>query len=343
MTAAVPVWVWIAFAGLVAVLLAFDLGMLNRGGRPIGMARAVGASAAYAALAGFFALGLWWTLGAGAAVEFATGYAIEWSLSLDNLFVFVLVFAHLGIPPERQHRVLFWGIIGALVMRLVLILLGAGLIARFHWIIYLFGAFLVITGWRMLRAADAEPDLDNNIVLSFARRLLPVTKEATGSEFLLRRDGRWVATPLFLALILVEATDLVFALDSIPAIFAVTRDPFIVFTANAFAVLGLRSLYFALAGLVGRFAYLKYGLSLVLVLVGIKLIVNGALEPDPIPTWAALLATLFLVGGSVALSLARPIALGRVRGWVPFSRAKTPTAPAGEVRPSSPSPPKDAG
>jgi len=314
-------WLWLGFNLFVVALLALDLGLLHRKQREIGVREALLLSAGYMLLAVIFAAGVFEFRGAQAGWEFATGYLVEKSLSLDNIFVFVLIFSHFAVPPQYQHRVLFWGILCALVLRGVVIWIGAALIAEFHWIVLALGAFLFFTGIRMLIAADAKPDLGRNIVLRLARRHLRVTERYVGNRFFVRQDGALWVTPLFLVLLLVEFTDLVFAVDSIPAIFAISQDPFIVYSSNVFAILGLRALYFALAGVMPMFRYLKYGLSLVLVVIGTKMILNGTFGEKVIPTEAALAVTALLVGGSIALSLLRRPAAGELpappTGWVP--------------------------
>lgn len=325
-------WLWLGFNLFVLALLAFDLGVLHRKERTISVREAIWLSAGYVALAAVFAAGVFHFRGAQAGYEFATGYLIEKSLSLDNVFVFYLIFAHFAVPPAYQHRVLFWGILGALAMRAALIAAGATLIATVHWIVFVFGAFLILTAVKMLVAADAEPDLEGNRIVRFVRARLRVTPDYRGPRFFVREAGRVSATPLFLVLVLIEFSDLVFAVDSIPAIFAVSSDPFIVYTANVFAILGLRALYFALAGIVGRFRYLKYGLSIVLLIVGGKMIANGVAGEKLVPVEIALLLTALVIGGSILLSMLRPGPTGRapIAGWVPGSRAR----PAGE--PASP-------
>lgn len=300
-----PFWLWLGFTLFVLALLAFDLGVLHRRSGKVGVRRAFRIYAGYVALACAFGAGVFYFRGTQPGYEFFTAYLIELSLSLDNLFVFVLVFTHFAVPREHQHRVLFWGIIGALVMRGTMIYAGAALISAFEWVLLLFGAFLIVTGLRMLFAADAEPDLDNNRVIRFARRKLRVTTDFHGSKFFVRRDAVLWATPLFLVLILIELSDVVFALDSIPAVFAVTQDPFIVYTSNVFAILGLRALYFALAGVVRRFHYLKYGLALVLMVIGGKMLVNEIAGAKIIPTEAALALTAALILGSILVSFIR--------------------------------------
>jgi tellurite resistance protein TerC len=309
---------WIGFNLLVVLLLLLDLGLLHRKQREVRVAEALWLSLGYILLACIFAGGVFHFAGRQAGFEFLTGYLIEKSLSLDNIFVFVLVFSFFAVPAQYQHRVLFWGIVGALVLRGALILAGAQLIHSFHWIIYLFGAFLIFTGVKMLVLADVKPDISGNIVVRLARRWLRVSDAYDGKRFVTRRDGMFHATPLLLVLAVIEFTDLIFAVDSIPAIFAVTDDPFIVYSSNVFAILGLRALYFALAGIVHRFHYLKYGLALVLVVIGGKMIANGLYGPDFVPTEAALLVTASLIGGSILLSLVRPAPPQATEtGWVP--------------------------
>jgi tellurite resistance protein TerC len=320
---------WLGFFAFVGMLLALDLGLLHRKQREIKVGEALGMSFAYFAMAMIFCAGVFHYRGPTAGYEFLTGYLIEWSLSVDNIFVFVLVFTYFAVPAQYQHRVLFWGILGALVMRGLLIVAGTHLIQAFHWVVFVFGAFLIVTAVKMLVMAAAKPDLENNIVVRMVRRHLRVTDGYDGQRFLTRRDGRLWATPLFLVLVVIEFTDLVFAVDSIPAIFAITLDPFIVYTSNVFAILGLRSLYFALAHVVHRFHYLKYGLAIVLAIVGTKMIVNGAFEEKVIPTEFTLAATAALVFGSIALSLLlRRPAEEPLAGWVPGNRREREQQPA---------------
>ena len=316
------VWLWVGFNAFVALLLAFDLGVLHRKRREIGVREALLLSGFYFALAmGFSGLVLAYR-GEQVALDFLTGYLIEKSLSIDNIFVFVLVFTHFAVPPQYQHRVLFWGILGALAMRGTMIYFGAALIAEFHWILYGFGILLVLSGIKMLIAADAEPDVENNRLVRFMRSRFRVTPGFEGDRFFVRRDGALWITPLFVVLALIELTDLVFAVDSIPAIFAITTDPFIVYTSNVFAILGLRALYFALAGIIHRFRYLKYGLSMVLIVIGAKMLLVDVYK---VPTAAALGITALLIGGSIVLSLVRTAgqpATERRRGWLPGSTAR---------------------
>lgn len=323
------VWLWFGFSAFILAILAYDLGVFHRRPREIGIGEALRLSGIYVVLAAVFAAGVFHFRGEQAGYEFVTGYLIEKSLSLDNVFVFVLIFAHFQVPLQYQHRVLYWGVLGSLVMRAILIALGAALIATFHWIVFLFGAFLVLTAIKMLWAIEAKPDLENNRLIAFLRRRFPITREYHAERFFVRKDGKLWATPLFLALVLIEVSDLVFAVDSIPAIFAVSQDPFIVYTANVFAILGLRALYFALAGVIHRFRYLKYGLALVLLTVGGKMIANGIVGEKFIPVELALAVTAVLIAGSIVLSLLRtrgtlPATTEAKRlmlatGWVPGS------------------------
>ena len=323
------IWAWVGFNLFVVALLALDLGVLHRKEREIPVGEALWLSLLYIVLALLFGAGIFWTSGKQAGVEFLTGYFIEKSLSVDNIFVIVLTFNYFAVPAQYQHRVLFWGILGALVMRAILIFAGVQLIDNFTWMALVFGAFLIATGVKMLVVADAKPDIDNNVVLRFLRQRLRVTESYEGKRFFVRRDGVLYVTPLFLVLMLVEFTDLVFAVDSIPAIIAISKDPFIIYTANVFAILGLRALYFALAAIVPRFIYLKYALSLVLIVVGGKMIANYFYGGKFIPTEWALAITAVLIGGSIAMSLLRtrgtgpaePVALPR--GWIPGSPRKT--------------------
>jgi tellurite resistance protein TerC len=293
---------WVGFLAVIGALLALDLFVFHRRPGDLTMRSAALASAFWISLGvGFGFLVLAW-LGAEKAVEYFSGYLIEKSLSIDNVFIFSLVFTAFAIPKRLQYRVLFWGVIGALGMRLVMILIGAALIERFEWILLVFGAFLVFTGIRMWLSTRGEGEADPaaNPIVRFARRRLPFTDRLDGQRFLTRMGGRRVATPLLLALVVVEVSDLVFAVDSIPAVFAVTRDPFIVYTSNAFAILGLRSLYFFLADLKDRFRYLTHGLSIVLVFVGLKLLLGEWLH---LPPWVSLVVIAVVLGTSVGISL----------------------------------------
>ncbi len=293
----VPLSFWIGFNLFVLAMLALDLGVFNRKAHVVTIKEAGAWTAVWVSLALLFNVGLYVVAGPQAGLEFLTGYLIEYSLSVDNIFVFVLIFSAFAVPPKYQHRVLFWGILGALVMRGAMIALGVVLINRFHWIIYGFGAFLVFAGIRMFFSDEEDTvDLENNIILRFVRRLFPVTDGYREQKFVVREAGRRMITPLLLVLILIEVTDVIFAVDSIPAIFAITQDPFIVYTSNIFAILGLRSLYFLLAGIIDRFVYLRYGLAVVLTFVGVKMLLVDVFH---IPT----VVSLGVIVGTLAVSI----------------------------------------
>ncbi|MDQ1348221.1 MAG: tellurite resistance protein TerC [Acidobacteriota bacterium] len=293
-------WLWAGFNLFVLAMLAIDLGVFHRQAHAVSLREASIWSAVWIALALVFSLGVWKFLGPQPGVEFLTGYLIEKSLSVDNIFVIALLFAYFKVPDQYQHRVLFWGILGALVMRAAFILAGAALLERFHWIIYLFGAFLVLTGIKMAFAPEQGLEPEKNPIVRLVRRLMPVTSDFRGSSFFVREGGRLAATPLFLVLVMVEFTDLVFAVDSIPAIFAVTRDPFLVYTSNVFAILGLRSLYFLLAGVMHKFEYLKLGLAAILVFVGAKM---ALVDWVKIPSGISLGVIAAILAVAVAASL----------------------------------------
>lgn len=271
-------WGWVGFNVFVLLMLALDLGVFNRKAHAITVREALIWSAVWISLALIFNVGLYYYEGKEIALQFLAGYLIEKSLSVDNLFVFILLFTYFRVGPELQHKVLFWGILGALVMRAALIAVGTALINEFHWIIYIFGAFLIFTGIKMALAKDDDGEVTENAVVKLFKRFFPVTQEFVGSKFFVKKHDRTYATPLFVVLIIVETTDLVFALDSIPAIFAVSRDPFIVYTSNVFAILGLRSLYFALAGVMSMFHYLKLGLAIILTFVGVKMVLSDIIH-----------------------------------------------------------------
>ncbi len=264
---------WILFNLFIAVMLALDLGLANRRPHAIKFREAIIWSAVWVALAAVFAVFVLYWKGHARALEFATGYLIEESLSVDNLFVFLLIFRYFRVPAHYQHKVLFWGIVGAMVMRLIFILAGVSLITRFHWIIYIFGAFLVYTGIKLFSEEEKEIHPEKNPILRVFRRWMPVTNDYVGGKFFVRRPGLY-ATPLFVVLLVVETTDVLFATDSVPAILAVTRDAFIVYTSNVFAILGLRSIYFALSGMMELFSYLHYGLSAILIFIGVKMLIS---------------------------------------------------------------------
>jgi tellurite resistance protein TerC len=293
---------WIGFTVFVLAMLALDLGVFHRKAHAVSLREAAIWSLVWVTLSLIFNAGLYFFRGPDAAVQFFTGYLIEKSLSVDNIFVFALLFGYFAVPKDDQHRVLFWGILGALVMRAVFILAGSALIASFHWILYVFGAFLIFTGIKMALQREMEVHPEHNPVLKLVRRLMPVTNEYRGHHFFVREGGRRMATPLFLVLALVESTDLVFAVDSIPAVFAVTNDPFLVYTSNIFAILGLRSLYFLLAGVMGKFVYLKLGLSSVLVFVGVKMTIADLYK---IPSLISLSVIAGLLTAAVTASLVK--------------------------------------
>jgi tellurite resistance protein TerC len=295
-------WLWAGFVGLVVMMLALDLGVFHRKDRAISTREALAWTGVWIGLALLFNLFIWVRFGGEKALEFLTGYVIEKSLSVDNLFVFVVIFGTFAIPAAYQHRVLFWGILTALVLRAVMILGGVALIERFHWLVYVFGAFLVVTGIRLFAERGEHPHPERSRVFRLFRRMVPSTSRMEGHSFFVREAGKLVATPLFMALVLIELSDVVFAVDSIPAIFAVTLDPFIVFTSNIFAILGLRSLYFAMASLLDRFTYLKTGLSAVLVFVGAKMLAAPWVKVHPA---VSLAVVLVILGGAVALSLVK--------------------------------------
>ena len=302
-----PAWVWLVFVGIVVALLAFDLGILHKDDKEIGVRESLLLSAGYISVALLFGAWVWWYLGAQSGMDYYTGFMIEKSLSMDNVFVIALIFSFFAIPRQYQHRVLFWGILGVIVLRAIMIGLGATLVSQFSWVLYLFGAFLIFTGIKMWIIADHMPDIANNPLLKFLKRHMRVTDGLRGNAFWVNEPdpatGKTVRffTPLFLALVLVEFVDLVFAVDSVPAIFAITTDPFIVYTSNIFAILGLRALYFALAAMIHRFKYLKYALALVLVFIGSKIFLVGII--GKIPAVISLSVTFGLIAGGVLVSL----------------------------------------
>lgn len=293
-------YIWIGFNLFVLLMLALDLGVFHRKAHEVSMKEALIWSGVWIGLALIFNLILYFWRGPEVGLQFLTGYLIEKSLSIDNIFVFVLLFSYFSVPSKYQHKVLFWGIIGALIMRAIFIAAGTALLEKFHWIIYIFGAFLVFTGIRMAMNQGTKVDPDKNPVVKLFKKLFPVTNEYHGSKFWIREAGKWVATPLFVVLILVEVTDLIFAVDSIPAILAITKDPFIVYTSNVFAILGLRSLYFALAGLMHLFRYLHYGLAAILVFVGGKMLLTDVYK---IPVGISLSVIVLILAASVIPSL----------------------------------------
>jgi len=294
------IWFWVAFHVGVFIALAIDLTTFKRRDRELSMRAAVRRSLIWVVLSLAFNLLVWKSKGDEAGLDFLTGYIIEYSLSVDNIFVFVLIFAYFRVPPQSQHRVLVWGIVGALVMRGVMIWFGVPLVERFLFVFYIFGAFLVLTGLRMLFDRDAKMDFEKNFFMRWCRRLLPITKEFQGRRFAIRIDGRLMFTPLLLVLLLVDVMDLIFAVDSIPAVFAITTDQFIVYTSNICAILGLRSLYFLLAKLVDRFVYLKTGLAIVLGFVGFKMIVADFFH---IPNGISLAVIVVVLAITISISI----------------------------------------
>jgi tellurite resistance protein TerC len=297
------IWLWVGFNVFVLAMLALDLGVFHRESHEVSVPEALRWSAVWISLALVFAAGVWHFRGGEDATKFVTGYLIEKALSVDNIFVFIMIFAYFKVPALYQHKVLFWGIIGALVMRAACIAAGITLLKQFHWLVYVFGTFLIFTGIKMVTSHGKTMDIANNPALKFFRRLMPVTDDFHGDKFFIRRDAKLWATPLFVTLLFVEFSDLIFAVDSIPAILAITSDPFLVYTSNVFAILGLRSLYFALAGIMNLFHYLHLGLSAVLVFVGAKMLAS---EWYKIPAGYSLLIIATILGASVVASLMRP-------------------------------------
>jgi tellurite resistance protein TerC len=295
-------WLWVGFNLFVLAMLVLDLGIFHRKAHAVSIREAALWSGVWVALALLFNAGIYFFRGPELALQFLTGYLIEKSLSVDNIFVFVLLFSYFSVPAAYQHRVLFWGVLGALIMRGILIALGAMLLENFHWVLYLFGAFLIVTGIRMAFNKDEAVHPERNPVLKLVRRVAPVTANYEGDRFLVRRAGQVLVTPLLLVLLVVETTDLVFALDSIPAIFAVSRDPFIVYTSNVFAILGLRSLYFVFANVMGKFYYLKFGLSVVLSFIGVKMVLADIFH---IPIGLSLAVIAFVLATALIASIVR--------------------------------------
>ena len=326
----VPIEFWIGFCLAVAVLLALDMFVFHRRDHTPSLAESAWWTVFWTSLAVAFNMGVWWWFGPTLAVQFLTGYLVEWSLSMDNVFVFAIIFTYFGVPLKYQYRVLFWGILGAIVMRLTFILAASELLERLDWLMYIFGALLLYTGIKLARSHGAEVHPENNLVVRFARRHFRITREMHGSHFFVRESGKLFITPLFLVLLVVETTDVIFAVDSVPAIFGVTRVPFIIFTSNVFAIMGLRALYFLLAGVMDLFRYLHYGLSAVLCFIGLKMLLplillglakasasvgseggvelfDGLLKRAEdhalLPHWASLVVIVCLLGISIVASL----------------------------------------
>jgi len=304
---------WAAFNVFVLLMLALDLGVFHRRAHEIGIREATIWSLVWVALSLVFCAGLYWVAGSERSLQFLTGYLVEKTLAVDNIFVIVVIFGYFRVPARYQHRVLFWGVLGALVMRGTFIALGAYVLDRWHWVMYVFGVLLVLSGLKLALRRDEAEDIHRNPVLRLSRRLLPLSSQYHGHHFWVREGGRLLATPLFVVLLVVEFSDLVFAIDSIPAIFAITQDPYIVYTSNVFAILGLRSMYFLLAGVMDRFAFLKYALSLVLVFIGSKMLLEDVIHistPVSLAVVGMLLAigVLVSVGASKAPAPAEPTA-----------------------------------
>ncbi|GAB5430599.1 MAG: TerC family protein [Devosia indica] len=306
-----PLWMWLGFLGLVALLLAFDLGVLHRDGHEIEVRESLMLSGFYIALGLAFGSFVWWQLGAQSGLEYLTGFVVEKSLAMDNVFVIAMIFGYLAIPRHLQHRVLFWGILGVIVLRALMIGFGATLVSEFGWLLYVFAAFLIFTGIRMMMPGHGETDLSKNPVLVFMKRRFRVTEQLHGDKFFVRqadpKTGRLVRymTPLFLALVMIEIADVIFAVDSVPAIFAITTDPYIVYTSNIFAILGLRALYFALAAILHRFAYLKQALAFLLVFIGSKIFVADLLGWEKFPAEWSLGITFVILASGIGYSLWR--------------------------------------
>jgi len=294
---------WIGFTVFVLGMLALDLGVFHRDAHQLRVREALGWTAVWISLALLFNLGVYFWFGSELALEFLTGYVIEKALSVDNIFVFLVIFSAFSVPAKLQHRALFWGVLGALITRAIFIVLGAALLHRFHWVAYLFGAFLIFTGIKLLVNRGGEVQPEKNPVVRLFRRMVPSVDDYSDGHFTVVNAGKRYATPLLLVIVVIEVTDIVFAVDSIPAIFAVTTDPFIVYTSNIFAMLGLRALYFALAGMIGKFHHLKEGLSLVLVFVGAKMLVAGVYK---VPILMSLAVIAMLLAGAVVTSLLWP-------------------------------------
>jgi tellurite resistance protein TerC len=295
-----PLWAWFAVSGAIIAMLLVDLLVVHKDAHAVTIKEAAVSSAVWITIGIAFGGVVWWMLGGEKAGQYFTGYLVEKSLSVDNIFVFALLFSYFAVPAALQHRVLFWGVVGALVFRAIFIALGAALLERFHWMIFVFGGFLVVTGIRMAMSKEEHVDPGRNPVVRVMRRFVPMTDSYAGQKFTVLEAGRRVATPLLAVLVAVETTDIIFAVDSIPAVFAVTDDPFLVFTSNAFAILGLRALYFLLADLIDRFTYLKLGLAIVLAFVGVKMLLSNVWHP---PGWLPLVVIAGILTVSVWASL----------------------------------------
>jgi tellurite resistance protein TerC len=304
-----PGWMWLSFITIVLVLLIFDLGLLHKEHREIPIGESLALSAVYIALGLSFGAWVWWYLGAQSGMEYMTGFAVEKALAMDNVFVIAMIFSFFAVPRKYQHRVLFWGILGVIVLRAIMIGLGATIVSQYAWLLYVFALFLIATGIKMIAFADREYDVAKNPMLAFMRRRFNVTDTHHGEHFFVKQadpnTGKsvWFMTPLFLSLVLIEVADVIFAVDSVPAIFAITKDPFIVYTSNIFAILGLRALYFALAAMVHRFHYLKYALAVVLIFIGSKIFLADLLGLEKFPPVIALVITFGTLAAGVLYSL----------------------------------------
>jgi tellurite resistance protein TerC len=325
-----PVWSWVGFLVLVLALLVFDLGVLQRKSHEIGVRESLQLSAFYITIGLLFSIWVWYFLGQASALQYLTGFIVEKSLALDNIFVIVMIFGYFGVPPAYQHRVLVYGIIGVVILRGIMIGLGAAVLVRFDWVLLIFAAFLIFTGIKMLVAGGGEYDVATNPVLRFMRRRFRVTDKLHGERLFVRAPDRKTGkmalfvTPLFLALVMVELADVIFAVDSIPAIFAITQDPYIIYTSNIFAILGLRALYFALSAMIHRFTYLSTALSLVLIFIGGKVIAAEVLGLEKVPASISLGMTLAILIGGIVVSLwrTRPVAVGSTSLALPPEKGK---------------------
>ncbi|KQW50870.1 MULTISPECIES: TerC family protein [unclassified Ensifer] len=306
-----PILIWLSFITLVIAILSFDLGVLHKENKEIEVGESIKLSALYISLGLAFGGWVWWYLGADAGLAYMTGFVVEKTLALDNVFVIALIFSFFAVPRLYQHRVLFWGILGVIVLRAIMIGVGATLVAEFSWLLYIFAAFLVVTGLKMLFMKEAEPDISNNALVRFMRNRFNVTETHHGEHFFVKRadpkSGKliWFITPLFMALVLIEVADVIFAVDSVPAIFAITTDPFLVYTSNIFAILGLRALYFALAAMIHRFRYLKPALAVVLIFIGSKIFVADLLGLEKFPAALSLGITFAIIASGVIWSLVK--------------------------------------
>jgi tellurite resistance protein TerC len=305
-----PIWMWATFLGIVIALLAFDLGVLHRDNHVIGVKESLLMSAGYIALGVLFGVWVWSELGAELGMAYMTGFVVEKTLALDNVFVIAMIFAYFAIPAQYQHRVLFWGILGVILLRAIMIALGTTLVSQFSWVLYVFAAFLIFTGIKMYMMADKKFDVGANPLVNWMKRRLNVTDTLHGERFFVRQPdaagkAALFVTPLFLALVMIEFVDLIFAIDSVPAIFAITTDPYIVYTSNIFAILGLRALYFALSAMIDRFHYLKYALSALLIFIGSKIFIADLAGLEKFPHMISLGITFLILGAGIAYSLWR--------------------------------------